>query len=142
MKKKRIIRQLKNWISRKKKKKYTTSRNTKKPTEQRRAARGTQKIMSWEIKEAIEGDNIVGNIDHTVTTENKFLKKGVKYVDDFCQSMRGLCESSRMLTTFFNDFHSALEYESLDTMTKSASKYSKQQNNWFFHLLFVKFIHL
>lgn len=78
--------------------------------------------MNWEIKEAVEGDNIVGNIDHTVTTENKFLKRGVKCVNDFCQSMRGLSESSQALTVFFNDFHSALEYESLDTMTKTASK--------------------
>ena len=85
--------------------------------------------MSWEIEDAVGGENIIGNIDRTVTTENKYLKRGVKYIDNFCQSLRGLCESSQTLMMFFSDFHSALEDESLDALTKTASKNNNNNNN-------------
>ena len=79
--------------------------------------------MSWEIEDAVGGENIIGNIDRTVTTENKYLKRGVKHIENFCQSLRGLCDASQALMGFFSDFHSALEDESLDVMTKTASKF-------------------
>lgn len=77
------------------------------------------------VEGPVSGKNIVGNIEHTVSVETKYLDEQYKHFLKISSKIDHLAKLSTKMSTFFSDFDHALDNECFDSLTLCASK----QNN-------------
>lgn len=74
------------------------------------------------VEGPINGKNIVGSIEHTVSVEARYLEDQYKYLLKISGKLEHFAKLNTKMSTFFNDFNHALENECFDSLTLCASK--------------------